>query len=97
MIVETAFMTITPGQELAFEEAIDTARAFVEVTPGCRHFAVRRGVERPEGDPVEIHWEQSCPIICRGFANPIGLANGGHCSSPYFAADPVVEHWADRQ
>lgn len=95
MIVETAFMTITPGQELAFEAAITTARALVEATPGCRHFAVRRGVERPGVYLVEIHWEQLSDHL-QGFRESDRFGQWRALLSPHFAADPVVEHWADR-
>ena len=96
MIVETAFMTITPGQEVAFEAAMRTARSLVEATPGCRHLFLRRGVERPQVYLVEIHLEQLSDHL-QGFRESERFAQWRALLSPYFAVDPVVEHWADRQ
>ncbi len=96
MIVETAYMTIAPGSESDFESAMSSARELVEQTPGCRGLFLRRGVERPSVYLVEIHWEQLSDHL-QGFRESERFGQWRALLSPYFAADPVVEHWADQQ
>ena len=47
MILEVAVLNIVPGEELAFEEAIRTAKPLITATPGFGSIRIHRCIETP--------------------------------------------------
>jgi heme-degrading monooxygenase HmoA len=92
MITETAHMTIRPGQEAAFEAALDQARSLVEQTPGCLGLTVQRGVERPGVYLITIGWDTLDDHLV-GFRESARFPQWRALLSPHFAEPPAVEHW----
>jgi heme-degrading monooxygenase HmoA len=93
MILEHADITIAPGQNAAFEEAIQrgiatvisTAKGFVDAT-------VHKGLESPERYVLTIHWQtlENHTVDFRG--GPLFPAWRA-IVGPFFAKPPVVEHF----
>lgn len=94
MVLEIAPIEVVPGQEEAFAAAYAAARHLVADTPGCRGVRMTRGVESPsrfvllvEWDSVEAHEEH--------FRASERFTQWREQLGPFFAAPPVVEHYAD--
>lgn len=93
MILEIADIRIAPGQQAAFEEAIQ--RGLTTVASRARGFAgfkVNRGVESPERYVLMIFWQtlEDHTVHFRG--GPL-FAEWRAIVGPFFAAPPVVEHF----
>lgn len=93
MILEIADIRIPPGQNAAFEAAIDRGlRTVIARAPGFRGAKVNRGVESPERYVLQIFWttlEDHTVGFRQGPLFPEWRAIVG----PFFAAPPVVEHF----
>ncbi len=93
MILEIADIRIAPGQNAAFEEAIQ--RGIATVISQARGFhgaKVNRGIESPERYILQIFWatlEDHTVAFRQGPLFPAWRAIVG----PFFAAPPVVEHF----
>ncbi len=93
MILEIADIRIAPGQNAAFEEAIQRGLAtVVSRAQGYQSAKVNRGVESPERYVLQILWatlEDHTVAFRQGPLFPEWRAIVG----PFFAAPPVVEHF----
>lgn len=92
MIIETAFMTVSAGDEAAFEAALDQARHLVESSPGCQGLEVHRGVERPQTFLLVIRWD-SLADHTETFRGSDAFTQWRAILGPLFAETPQVEHW----
>ena len=93
MILELADIRIQPGQQAAFEAAIE--RGLSEVIGRARGFKgakVNRGIESPERYILQIFWEtlEDHTVHFRG--GPL-FGEWRAIVGPFFAAPPVVEHF----
>jgi heme-degrading monooxygenase HmoA len=93
MILELADIRIAPGQQAAFEEAIQ--RGVTTVISRAQGFAgwkVNRGVESPERYVLQIFWQtlEDHTVHFRG--GPL-FPEWRAIVGPFFAAPPVVEHF----
>jgi heme-degrading monooxygenase HmoA len=93
MILEVADIRIQPGQQAAFDEAIQ--RGLVSVisqAKGFKGWKVNKGVESPERYLLMIFWEtlEDHTVAFRG--GPL-FAQWRAIVGPFFAAPPVVEHF----
>jgi heme-degrading monooxygenase HmoA len=93
MILELADIRIAPGQQAAFEEAIQ--RGVTTVISRAQGFAgwkVNRGVESPERYILQIFWQtlEDHTVHFRG--GPL-FPEWRAIVGPFFAAPPVVEHF----
>jgi len=93
VILEIADIRIPPGQNAAFEEAIqrglDTVASQAQGFKGAK---VNRGIESPERYILQIFWdtlEDHTVGFRQGPLFPAWRAIVG----PFFAAPPVVEHF----
>jgi heme-degrading monooxygenase HmoA len=94
MILEIADIRIAPGQQAAFEEAIE--RGLVTVlsrSPGFAGWKVNRGVESPERYILQIFW-QTLEDHTVHFRNGPLFPQWRAIVGPFFAAPPVVEHFS---
>ena len=93
MILELADIRIQPGQQAAFEEAIERGlKTVISRATGFRDFKVSKGVESPERYILQIHWDtlENHTVDFRGSdLFPQWRAIVG----PFFASPPVVEHF----
>ncbi len=94
MILEVALIDIEPGQEEAFIAAYAQARSIVAGTPGCRTVRMTRGIESPSRFVLLVEWD-SVEAHVKNFRETERFGIWRGLIGPYFAAPPVVEHFAD--
>jgi len=93
MILELADIRIHPGQNAAFEEAIQRGLATVAAqAQGMRGFKVNKGIESPERYVLQIFWD-TLEDHTVGFREGPLFAQWRAIVGPFFAAPPVVEHF----
>ena len=93
MILEVADIRIQPGQQAAFDEAIQRGLTTVIARArGFRGWKVNRGVENPERYLLTIFWDtlEDHTVHFRG--SPL-FAEWRAIVGPFFAQPPVVEHF----
>jgi heme-degrading monooxygenase HmoA len=93
MILELADIRIQPGQNAAFEAAIQKgARDVISQANGFQGFKVNRGVENPERYILQIFWSTLEDHTVAFRQGPL-FAHWRAIVGPFFAAPPVVEHF----
>ena len=93
MILEVADIRIAPGQQAAFEAAIQHGIASViSRARGYKGAKVNRGIESPERYILQVFWDtlEDHTVHFRG--GPL-FAEWRAIVGPFFAAAPVVEHF----
>ena len=93
MILELADIRIQPGQQAAFDEAIERAvRTVASKAKGFRGFKINKGIENPERYILQIFWDtlENHTVDFRG--SP-AFTEWRAIVGPFFAAPPVVEHF----
>lgn len=93
MILEIADIRIHPGQQAAFDEAIQRGLATtISRAQGCRGWKVNKGVESPERYLLMVFWEtlEDHTVHFRG--GPL-FTEWRAIVGPFFAAPPQVEHY----
>jgi heme-degrading monooxygenase HmoA len=93
VILEVADIRIQPGQQAAFDEAIQRGlKTVIARARGMKGFKVNRGIESPERYILQIFWEtlEDHTVHFRG--GPL-FAEWRAIVGPFFAAPPVVEHF----
>lgn len=94
MILEHADIRITPGRNAEFEEAIQRGLSTVIAhAKGFRRAQVQRGIESTERYLLMIEWD-TLEDHTVGFRNSPQFADWRAIVGPFFAAPPVVEHFA---
>ncbi len=92
MILEIADIRIAPGQNAAFEAAVQ--RGLDEVASRAKGFKgakVNRGIESPQRYVLQIFWD-SLEDHTVGFRQGPLFAQWRAIVGPFFANPPVVEH-----
>ncbi len=93
MILEIADIRIHPGQNAAFEQAIEQGIAqVITQAKGFEGFKVNKGIENPDRYVLQIFWttlENHTIDFRQSAAFPAWRAIVG----PFFASPPVVEHF----
>jgi len=93
MILEIADIRIQPGQQAAFEQAIEQGlRNVIARAKGMRGYKVNKGIESPERYILQIFWE-TLEDHTVGFRESPLFAEWRGVVGPFFAAPPVVEHF----
>jgi heme-degrading monooxygenase HmoA len=93
LILEIADIRIKPGQQAAFEAAIQQAATTVAVrAKGFQGYKVNRGIESPERYVLQIFWD-SVEDHTVGFRQGPLFAEWRALIGPYFASPPQVEHF----
>ncbi|MBA4177536.1 MAG: antibiotic biosynthesis monooxygenase [Leptothrix sp. (in: Bacteria)] len=93
MILEIADIRIQPGQNAAFEEAIQRGLdTVIGRAQGFKGAKVNRGIESPERYILQVFWDtlEDHTVHFRG--GPLFPLWRGTVG-PFFAAPPVVEHF----
>ncbi|MGB8019910.1 MAG: antibiotic biosynthesis monooxygenase [Candidatus Nanopelagicales bacterium] len=92
MILETATISVIPGQEDAFLVALAEAKGVLARSEGWRDIHVRRGIERPSTFQLVIGWE-TLEHHTEGFRGGELFGQWRAIIGPHFAEPPQVEHW----
>ena len=93
MILELADIRIQPGQNAAFEEAIQRGlREVISKATGFQGFSVNKGVESAERYVLQIQWA-TLEDHTVGFRQSEAFNQWRAIVGPFFAAPPVVEHF----
>ena len=93
MILEIADIRIAPGQQAAFEEAIQRGVATVaSQAKGFKGWKVNRGIENPERYILQIFWE-TLEDHTVGFRQGPLFPQWRAIVGPFFASPPQVEHF----
>ncbi len=93
MILELADIRIQPGQQAAFDSAIERGlKEVISQATGFRGYKVNKGIESPERYVLMIFWDtlENHTVDFRespAFLQWRGIVGG------FFAAPPVVEHF----
>lgn len=93
MILEIAEIRIAPGQQAAFDEAIQRAASTVlSQAKGMRGYKVNKCIESPERYVLNIFWD-TLEDHTVGFRQGPLFAQWRAIIGPFFASPPVVEHF----
>jgi heme-degrading monooxygenase HmoA len=93
MILEIADIRIPPGQNAAFEEAIQRALTTVASRArGMRGYNVNKGIESPERYVLQIFWDTLEDHTVHFRQGPL-FGEWRAIIGPFFASAPVVEHF----
>ena len=93
MILELADFRIPPGQQAAFEEAIQRGLStVVSRAKGFQGYKVDHGIESPERYVLQIFWDKLEDHTV-GFRQGPLFPEWRAIVGPFFAAPPVVEHF----
>ena len=93
MILELADIRIHPGQNAAFEEAIQRGlSAVIGNAHGFQGYKVNKGIENTERYVLQIFWD-TLEDHTVGFRESPAFAEWRAIVGPFFAAPPVVEHF----
>ena len=93
MILELADITIQPGQQAAFKDAIARAvKTVVSQAVGFKGHTVHKGVESAERYLLQIQWAtlENHTVDFRGSA---AFAEWRAIVGPFFVKPPTVEHF----
>ena len=93
MILEHADIRIHPGQQAAYDEAIQRGiNTEISKAKGFQGFKVNKGIENPERYVLQIFWE-TLENHTVDFRESPAFAEWRAIVGPFFAAPPVVEHF----
>jgi heme-degrading monooxygenase HmoA len=93
MILEIADIRIAPGQQAAFDEAIQRGlTTVISKAKGMRGYKVNKGIESPERYVLQIFWD-TLEDHTVGFREGPLFAQWRAIVGPFFASPPVVEHF----
>lgn len=94
MILELADIRIHPGQQAAFDEAIQRGiREVISKARGFQGFKVNKGIESPERYILQIFWD-TLENHTVDFRQSPAFADWRAIVGPFFAGAPTVEHFA---
>ena len=93
MILELADIRIQPGQQAAFDEAIEHGvRTVIANAKGFQGYKVNKGIESPERYLLQIFWE-TLENHTVDFRESPAYAEWRAIVGPFFAEPPTVEHF----
>ena len=93
MILELADIRIHPGQQAAFDEAIQRGiREVISKAKGFQGFKVNKGIESPERYILQIFWD-TLENHTVDFRQSPAFADWRAIVGPFFAGTPTVEHF----
>ena len=93
MILELADIRIHPGQNTAFEEAIERGlQTVIRNAKGFQGYKINRGIESKERYILQILWN-NLEDHTVGFRQSPAFAEWRGIVGPFFAGAPVVEHF----
>jgi len=93
MILELVDIRIQPGQQAAFDEAIQRGvNTVIAKAKGFEGYKINRGIESPERYVLQIFWT-TLENHTVDFRESPAFAEWRAIVGPFFAQPPVVEHF----
>ena len=93
MILELADIRIHPGQQAAFDDAIQRGvNEVISKATGFEGYKVNKGIENPERYVLQIFWA-TLENHTIDFRQSAAFADWRAIVGPFFASPPVVEHF----
>jgi len=93
MILELADIRIHPGQQAAFDEAIQRGvNEVISNAKGFQGYKVNKGIENPERYVLQIFWE-TLENHTIDFRESPEFAEWREIVGSFFAVAPIVEHF----
>jgi len=93
MILELADIRIHPGQQAAFDEAIQRGiNEVISNAKGFQGYKVNKGIENPERYILQIFWE-TLENHTVDFRQSPAFGDWRAIVGSFFAAPPTVEHF----
>ena len=93
MILELADIRIQPGQQAAFDEAIQRGiHEVISKAKGFQGYKVNKGIESPERYVLQIFWD-TLENHTVDFRQSSAFADWRAIVGPFFAVAPTVEHF----
>lgn len=91
MILEVATLTIKPGSEAAFENALAQAVPLFQKAPGALSLRLDRSIENPSEYTLTVGWA-ALEDHTVGFRNSEAFTTWRELAGPHFATPPSVKH-----
>ena len=92
MILETAFITVVPGSEQDFLDALPAGIEVLKQAQGFVDIEICKGVERSNVFLLKLRW-QTLENHTIDFREGPLFAQWRAVISPFFESAPAVEHW----
>ena len=93
MILELVDIRIQPGQQAAFDEAIQRAiSTVVSKAKGFQGYKINKGIESPERYVLQIFWD-TLENHTIDFRESPAFTEWRAIVGPFFAGPPAVEHF----
>lgn len=93
MILEHADIRIHPGQQAAFDEAIQRGvETVISKAKGFEGYTVNKGIESPDRYILQIFWS-TLENHTVDFRQSPAFADWRAIVGPFFAGPPTVEHF----
>jgi heme-degrading monooxygenase HmoA len=93
MILELADIRSHPGQQAAFDEAIQRGlKEVISKAKGFQGFKVNKGIESPERYILQIFWD-TLENHTVDFRQSAAFSDWRAIVGPFFAGAPIVEHF----
>ena len=94
MVLEVAILNILPGEESAFEQAIQTAEPLISATPGFGSIKLHRCIETPNRYLLLVTWAclEDHTVEFRQLARYEQWRKLLH---RFYDPFPIVEHYGD--
>ncbi len=93
MILEVADLRIVPGQQTAFEAAVQRGIEVIAQARGFRSARVHKGIESADRYLLMIEWDTLEDHMV-GFRQGVLFPQWRALVGPYFAQPPQVEHFS---
>ncbi|MGD0198187.1 MAG: antibiotic biosynthesis monooxygenase [Solirubrobacteraceae bacterium] len=93
MILERAVIHVLPGQESAFEQALEQAREVISQADGFRSLRALRGIESKHDYLLLIEWDELANHTV-GFRQSHLFHQWRGVIDPFLDGTPTVEHFA---
>lgn len=94
MILETAILTIKPGQSAAFEAAMREARPLIAATTGFQRIEVRPCIETPDRYLLLVWWD-TLEAHTEGFRQSERYGPWRELLHRFYDPFPLVEHYRE--
>ncbi len=94
MILESAMLSVKPGQNAAFEAAMTEARPLIAASPGFQGIEVRPCIERPGNYLLLVRWAR-LEDHTEGFRTSDRYEKWRGLLHHFYDPFPIVEHFAD--
>jgi heme-degrading monooxygenase HmoA len=92
VILETAILSIKPGQSAAFEVAMREAKPLIAATPGFQRIEVRACVETPDRYLLLVWWD-TLEAHTVGFRQSERYGPWRELLHRFYEPFPLVEHY----